>query len=123
MANRMLDLVKKALQEFDEVYLVTHLSSQMEWGRFCDVFPTFIRENIDGKFLFMIEEGVNYSEGMHSMALSHDDAMELYKLYLTYEFSDRFTIFANNMQYGTIFCYADTGILTEAEVVRAILCR
>lgn len=119
--NVMRVLVQKALEEYDKVFLVTLLSSQEEWKRFYTIFMTFKEESIIGRILFLIEEGIDYPEDIGIVELSHENAMELHRLYLTYEFSDRFAIFADNMQYGTIFHYADTGIMTEEEVVRAII--
>ena len=118
--GKMLDLVQRALQKYDKVFLVTHLSSQEEWRRFCTVLQTLKEEHIDDRSVFMIEEGINHPEYMNSIVLSHEWAMKLYKLYLTYEFSDCFTIFSDCKQYGTIFHYVNTGIMTEKEAVRTL---
>ena len=51
-----------------------------------------------------------------------DPEIELYcKLYFTYEFSDRFTVITGSGQYPSLFNYLSTGILTEEEILEAIL--
>lgn len=117
----MLDLVQKALQEYDKVFLVTHFFLQEEWERFCAVLLTLEEEHINDRILFLIEEEISYPESLNSVVLSHECAMKLYNLYLTYEFSDCFTIFSDCKQYGSIFHYVDTGIITAEEAVRAIV--
>lgn len=118
--DAVINLVQETLQEYDRVFLVTHLTSQEEWHRFCAVFPTLEGKYADIMPIFLLEEGVDCPRGLGFITLSHGDAQKLHKLYLTYEFSDRFAVFSDSMQYGTIFNYVDTGILTEEEAVRVI---
>lgn len=117
------DLVQNTLKEYGRVILVTDLSrqGQIDWERFCTVLPVWEAVHDTRQIIFLLEEGISYTGEIPSMTLSHEDAEKLCKLYLTYEFSDRFTLFSGSVQYGNIFCYVDTGILTEGEAVRAIL--
>lgn len=117
----MLNLVKRVLQEYDRVFLVTHSSSQEEWKSFCNTFLFLKKEGMKDRFFFLIEEGVNCPQNINFMTLSHNETAEVYKLYLTYEFSNEFTVFSDCKQYGTIFNYINTGIMTAEEVVKAIL--
>lgn len=118
--SQMFDLVKRALREYDRVFLVTHLSSKESWVRLCDVLLLPEEENINRRSLFLVEEGIDFPEGIHSVVLSQESAMKLHQLYLTYEFSDCFMAFPDHEQYGTIFHYVDAGIMTAEEAVRAI---
>ena len=46
---------------------------------------------------------------------------EFISLFHTYEFSDRISVLERSSQYGTLFNYVKTGILTEQEMVDALL--
>lgn len=119
--DAVIELVRQTLQEQDKVFLVTRLSSQNEWRRFCKGLSALGETYADTAFAFLLEEGVDRPERFRSITVSHEEARELCGLYFTYEFSDRFVVFSDNRQYGTIFNYADTGIVTEEEAVKAIL--
>lgn len=115
------DFVKKLLQDYDKAVLVTRFFPREEWSRFCTALSTVAESLADKGIVFLVEEGLECPEVFQSKVLPHKEAEELYKQYLTYEFSDRFSVFSDNMQYGTIFNYVHTGILTEEEAVRAVL--
>ena len=46
---------------------------------------------------------------------------ELRQLYLTYEFSDKFRMISMEGNYGTLWNYVKTGLLTPDEAVEALL--
>lgn len=117
----ILGLLHKKLHEYNRVFLVTHLSPSEEWKQICAMLPALKKEITDNRLLFLIEEGITCPEDASCVVLSHEDARELYQLYLTYEFSDKFSFLSGNMKYGTIFNYVESGILSEEEAVKAIL--
>lgn len=123
----MFESIQKALNEYNLVFLIAGKSvyTGSDWERFRNVIQDMEEESkqgdlFDKTFLF-IEEGIEYDLSFPHAVLSHQEAQELWSLYMTYEFSDRFSIFPDGRQYGTIFKYSDAGILTEQEAVMAIL--
>lgn len=116
----MFDRLKKMMDKYDKVFLVTYSLQQKEWKRICAVLSGS-EKIVDVMPFFLIEEGICCPKEIPSVQLSHEEACELSQLYLTYEFSDRFALISEQEQYGTIFNYVDTGILTEEEAVKAIL--
>lgn len=117
----ILEMLREKLWEYNKVFLVTHLSPQEEWRRICSMVSVLKKEAADNRLVILLEEGVHCPEDISYIVLSHEDAKELYQLYLTYDFSDKFFFLSGNLQYGTIFNYVDTGILSEEEAVTAIL--
>lgn len=115
----MYGFIRNLLQKYDKVFLVTRLFPQKKWDCFCSVFSRLISQ-ASGAF-FLLEEGMDCPQKFNSVVISHQEAEDLYKLYLTYEFSDRFVAFADLNQYGSLFHYIETGILTEEEAVRVII--
>ena len=116
----MLELIQKALSEYDKVFLIADKSvyAGSDWERFCNVIQALEEKP---KIFLIIEEGVEYDLSFPHVVLSHQETEELWKLYMTYEFSDRFSVFPDGGQYGTVFGYSDAGILTEQEAAMAIL--
>ena len=58
---------------------------------------------------------------MNKISLDEEDYTELRQLYLTYEFSDKFRMISMDGNYGTIWNYVKTGLLTPEEAVEALL--
>ena len=119
----MLEQLQKALNEYDKVFLVAESSvyAGSDWERFCNVVRTLEEADLYDRIFLFIEDGVKVSPEFSHMVLSHQEACDLWNLYMTYEFSDRFSVFTNGRQYSTIFRYSDAGILTDREAVAAIL--
>ncbi len=113
----MYGLIQDLLLKYDKVFFVTKLFPQKEWDCFCSEFSKWTNR----KAFFLLEEGIACPNNFHSFVISHKEAEECYKLYLTYEFSNRFITLADFKQYGTLFHYIETGILTEEEAIRAML--
>lgn len=123
----MLESVQKVLNEYTRVFLITAgaVRQGSDWEQFCNVMQSagdeMCKGDLPGNIFVFIEEGVEYTLGFPYAVLSHKETQELYDLYMTYEFSDKFSLFADGRQYGTIFNYVATGILTQREAVMAIL--
>lgn len=49
------------------------------------------------------------------------DMNEVLEMYRMYEFSDKVTVISDTSQYGSLFNYIKTGILTKEEMVDALL--
>lgn len=123
----MLELLQKALNEYDRIFLIAAQSvyAGSDWERFCKVIRALDKKSAPDerfkKVFLILEEGVEYTLDFPHVVLSHQETQELWNLYMTYEFSDRFSVFPDGRQYGTVFNYSDAGILTEQEAVMAIL--
>ncbi|WP_022759214.1 hypothetical protein [Butyrivibrio fibrisolvens] len=50
-----------------------------------------------------------------------DVLQEMKKQYLMYEFSDKFIIFGNSPQYGSVWNYVELGIMSFSEALDAML--
>lgn len=55
--------------------------------------------------------------------LDKDDLKNIEKYYYLYEYSDDITVITDNPQYPNMFNYVKTGILTEEEMLQALLYR
>lgn len=53
--------------------------------------------------------------------VSNQEAEDILKYYHMYEFSDRFKIIENHVQYGGLLNYVKNGMITEEEFMEAIL--
>lgn len=67
---------------------------------------------------------VNYPKrrGNHVyVTVSEKEMKDLLEIYRTYEFSDKLTLLADSKNYGTMWNYVDSGILTPNDVFEALL--
>ena len=79
----------------------------------------------------MIENDLSMMEIWHCIDSQKDKKMlhhisememnELKKMHCLYDFSDKIIFVSDSNQYGTLFNYVKTGILTEQEMVNALL--
>lgn len=53
--------------------------------------------------------------------LDKDDLKNIEKYYYLYEYSDDITVITDNPQYPSMLNYVKTGILTEEEMIQALL--
>lgn len=52
---------------------------------------------------------------------SQEDINEILKMYFLYDFSDKVITISDSLQYGSLFNYVKTGILTKQEMVDSLL--
>ena len=80
------------------------------------------KQMVQGKVLMVSTE---YAKGLScdQLVVSRETYTKLLQLYLTYEFSDKFRIISMDGNYGTLWNYVKTGILTHEEAVEALLKR
>ena len=67
-----------------------------------------------------IEEASDYKYSTYIMWKEMDEILEIYNMY---DFSDNVIVVSNSNQYGSLFNYVKTGILTKQEMVDALLCK
>lgn len=61
------------------------------------------------------------SDDQELVNLSDKEMKELLEMYYVYDFSDKIIAFMESVQYGSMFNYNKTGILTRQEIVDALL--
>lgn len=64
-------------------------------------------------------DGQNEKKMLHH--ISEIEMSELKKMHCLYDFSDKVIFISDSTQYGTLFNYVKTSILTEQEMVDALL--
>lgn len=65
-----------------------------------------------------IEEASDYKYSTYIMRKEMDEILEIYNMY---DFSDKVIVVSNSNQYGSLFNYVKTGILTKQEMVDSLL--
>lgn len=62
-----------------------------------------------------------HKSGKKVLVLPADECEGLEGLYYTYEFSDRIRVAGRSRLYGSLMNYVDLGLLTEQEMLEAVL--
>lgn len=69
----------------------------------------------------LINSQAFHESGKKVLVLPADECEDLAELYYTYEFSDRIRMIDGNSRHGSLMNYVALGLLTEQEMVEAIL--
>lgn len=116
----LLTALETNLNVYDKIIFI--VNSSIEGN---DLFSGFINSDAikknKKKIMIMSSESSEESENYAYYKLSKAEEERLMKLYLTYEFSDRFQMLAHDNNFGNIFNYVKTGVMTLEEVFEAIL--
>ena len=116
----LLPELERNLEQYDIVFLVMKEQKEISyfWKQVCKL------KDFGGsgkKVLFMVLEDVDINEDCFYYQISKWDAEKLRDLYYIYEFSDKFRVFSGEDNFGTIFNFIQTGILTWKEAFEALL--
>lgn len=86
------------------------------------LFSNYPKEGLKKKILLLSKDTL-YSrlDGIDWIQLDEESSTMLRHLYHTYEFSDKFRILSTDENFGTIWNYTKTGILSPEEAVSALL--
>ena len=76
------------------------------------------QEITDVEIWHCIEEASDYKYLTYIMRKEMDEILETYNMY---DFSDKVIVVSNSNQYGCLFNYVKTGILTKQEMVDSLL--
>lgn len=118
--DRLLTSLETNLNVYDKIIFIVNNSIEGN-----DLFSEFINSDAikknKKKIMIMSSESSEESENYAYYKLSKAEEERLMKLYLTYEFSDRFQMLAHDNNFGNIFNYVKTGVMTLEEVFEAIL--
>lgn len=57
----------------------------------------------------------------HVRYISRYEMEEILDMYRLYDFSDKFTVISESSQFGSLFNYLKTGVLTKEEMAEALL--
>ena len=102
----------------DRVLLVSHDEAEIE-----SLFAAYAKRKPQKKTLFLLKNNVSRRllADADSVWLDEENFMEIRKLYLTYEFSDKFGLLVADSNFGTILNYVKTGLLSPEEAASALL--
>lgn len=64
---------------------------------------------------------ISNNTNLHFYQINREEKDELLDLYFMYEFSEHITIVNNNPQYPSIFNYLSVGLLTNEDLIKALL--
>lgn len=110
------DLEKK-LDQYEDVFLFRRNTGYFE-AAFAG--SKILRESEKTIWVYS-GNAVFYPENVSCGRISLKEEMELLTLYHIYEFSNRFHVVACGEICGTLFNYMEQGLLSEAEVIKALL--
>lgn len=109
--------IEELLKEYNKIILVNDITSQEEklWQHILHNSKMLYEK----KVLFLISEDMPCNQDI-CMNISKQDADELKRLYLMYEFDDNFQLFSSGKHYGSLLNYVKTGVLTMDECMEAM---
>ncbi len=118
--DELLTALECYLNEYDRIILIINSSIGES-----DLVSKFINseavKNNTKKIMIMSSDNAPESEYYVYYRLSKAEEKQLVSLYMMYEFSDRFQILAYGNNFGNIFNYVNTGLMTWEEMFEAIL--
>lgn len=122
MKKDLLTRLESLLDQYDNVLLVDLWDPEMKarWERFWSA-GHFVRRKKRIVFLSTAESSIAENFGYSYLKITEKTFHELKELYFMYEFSDRFQFISDEENFGVIWNYVDTGILTEQEAFQALL--
>lgn len=87
-----------------------------------DSFVSKIGDYLDKKRrkdILLIKQ--NKIKEKYNNGVNDSDLEKLFKLYRIYEFSDRVILISKEKNYGDLFNYVNTGLISEREMLEALL--
>lgn len=117
--DRMISELERYLDVQDLVILIDIDKAKRIVERLCDSEAIQKTEK-----RLAILSTVNYPkrQGNHVyVTVSEKEMNEILEIYRSYESSDKLTMFADSRNYGTMWNYVDSGILTPEDVFEALL--
>ena len=117
--NRGTLAIEKALEEFDKVILI---DSSLQDRQLTEAFQDEdnFRET-DKKVLILSGVEDKRLGNIEWHRISESETREILETYYLYEFSNRIAVVAREQAFGSLLDYVATGLLTEEELVGAIL--
>ena len=110
-------ILKNAVLAYDKILFLICYESDI-----INLLNSYAKIQLKKKILLISMNAVNTSiNGIEYVQLNEKNRAVLYRLYHTYEFSNKFTMFSADNNFGTIWNYVRTGILTSEEVLSAVL--
>lgn len=118
--NMLADL-QKYIEQYDKIIWIEHSGSY-----FADLPRKFLEseavKNYSGRMLVLSTEELEFPDGSISYRrLSGEEQMELRGYYRMYDFSNRFQVLSDDVQYGGLMNFVKTGMLEMEEALEAFL--
>lgn len=88
-----------------------------------EIFSNCPKEQLQDKKILLLSQGdvPGLPDGIDRYRLDEESAAALLHLYHTYEFSNKFRVLSASGNFGIIWNYTETGILTAEEALAALL--
>lgn len=113
--KKSIQLLERAVGQFDRIFVFENE----------ELIPEVFSENktIAHKLLILSEKQmVPDTDNIIFQQITEEEKEQIINLYFTYEFSDKFTFVSrNNINYGGLFHFIDTGILSKEEAFEALI--
>ena len=105
------------IQDYDKILFLKY-----DISKIIDLCFYYSKERINKKvFLMSKEKQENCLNGIDCFWGEAESREAIQKLYYTYEFSNKFSILSVSDNFGTIWNYVKTGVLTLEEALSALL--
>ena len=112
----LLQNLQMALGIYDSILFMPHTLQE-------NVMVSYLRyrKHFKKKILFLGGTIMGLLSNIDCVNLDEEKASDLKHLYYTYEFSNKFIMLSTDSNFGTIWNYVKTGILTSEEALSALL--
>lgn len=112
--------IEKYLSEYDRVLVFDN--RKIPVMEFLEKLADYIRETpIRKKILLLSVQKIGAGNSLSYKQISSENYEMLFALYTMYEFSDRIQFVTDDIAYGSLFHYLETGVITEKELFEALL--
>lgn len=115
--NELFSLLENDISIYDKVYVIPENCSKII-NKF---LRTVVHQRKKVKIYLSENSTVQIPEGCEYKLINAVGMSELLKLYNMYEFSNRVRLIRESSQYASMFHYLSTGLLTEDELIEALL--
>lgn len=115
--QKLLSFLQTAILTYDIILLVTHDAPEI-----VSLLSNYPKGRFNKKVLLLLEDSVcGHPDGIDCIKLDEESCIALRQLYHTYEFSNKFRVLSAKNNFGTIWNYIKTGILSPEEAATAFL--
>lgn len=106
------------LSAYDKILFLSRGETKM-----AEILSSCPKKRLHDRKLFLLsqEDVPDLPDGIEEYRLDEKSAAALQRLYHTYEFSNKFIILSASDNFGTIWNYVETGVLTAEEALTALL--
>ncbi len=109
--------MQSIIRAYEKVLFLPYASSEI-----VSMFRDYSKGCLKNKILLLMKEEADCGlNDIYCMYLNRHEYIDLKNLYHTYEFSNKFSISSEDSNFGKIWNYVKTGLLTPEEALAALL--